>query len=232
MLNRFYPEKFGLTKGYLYEILATTMSTTTKQDFSPNTSCMGIRLSEDNFILIGPYPDTTTYRNLKANGLITLNFTDDIYLYALAALKTVNKTANTPILSNEYYAMKMIEKTSMPYIKSAWAVLFCKSIEEKEKIKVDGLGEVKITEFKLKVMNSLKLKESYKYFNRAENLALETIILATRLKIAKERNEKVLFASIFEKINEYINTIKRIDKNESALKAINTVEIYTNNLKN
>ncbi len=232
MMKKFYPEKFGLTKDNLYEILVTTMSIPSKKDSLPNTSCMGIRLSENNLISIGPYPDTTTCRNLKANGLITLNFTDDVYLYALAALKAPNKPIDIPLISLDCYDTKRIIKTPFPYIKSAWAALFCKSIEEKEKIKRDGLGEVNITEFKLKVLHGLKLKESYKYFNRAENLALEAVILATRLKIAKERNDKALFASILEKINEYVNTIKRIDKNENALKAINIVEKFIKTFMN
>ena len=72
----------------MYEILATTYSITEDgKEIKPNASCMGIRVLEDNQIQISPFSSTSTYRNLKKSSTIAINFVDDVYLYALAALK-------------------------------------------------------------------------------------------------------------------------------------------------
>ena len=65
-------------------------------------------------------------------------------------------------------------------------------------------------------------------FNRAENLALEAIILATRFKIAKENNNKELYIIYKNRIEEYIEKIKSFGENK---KALNAVRVILNFLK-
>lgn len=236
-------EELGLKFNYLYEILATTFSLDNKENkIIPNTSCMGIRLIDESTITMSPYPNTTTLKNLKQNGMITLNFVDDIYLYALAALKEINSTSHFVEFPPEFYSYYNIEisklkfnnlplkNISFPYLNKSWGVIFSEAHDEKKVIKEDGLGRVKLSEFILNIVSVEKLKESYKLFNRAENLALEIILLATRLKIVKENNNKPLFSEINDKIINYIENIKRFGKNEQAIKAINLVEEYIRSL--
>ncbi|MHA2128170.1 MAG: DUF447 family spectrin-like domain-containing protein, partial [Candidatus Hodarchaeales archaeon] len=73
-------------------------------------------------------------------------------------------------------------------------------------------------------------KPSYKLFNRAENLVLEIIILATRLKIAKNDENEPLISKILNKIRDHIKDVSRFGKNESAIKAIEIVNKYISNL--
>ena len=68
--------------------------------------------------------------------------------------------------------------------------------------------------------------DSYKYFNRAENLALEIIVLSTRLKVAKEKNNIIQIESIQKKIMENIENIERFGKNDSALKVADFIKLY------
>ena len=230
-------EELGLKFNYLYEILATTFSLKSKKkNMVPNTSCMGIRLINESVITLSPYPNTTTFKNLKEHRIITLNFVDDIYLYALAALKKINSNSHFVEFPSKYYNYYNIEENKLkfntllnlkiPYIKKSWGVIFCEVYDEKEIIKKDGLGKLKLSEFTLNVLSIEKLKESYKLFNRAENLALEIILLATRLKIVKEKSEVSLYNKINNKIINYIENVKRFGKNGRALKAINLVENY------
>ena len=71
-------QNLGLKNDYLYEILATTLSFRDKAIY-PNTSCMGIRI-RNNQIILKPYQNTKTYENLKTNSLICINFALSIYL--------------------------------------------------------------------------------------------------------------------------------------------------------
>ena len=240
------PKSIGLKEDYLYEVLATTFSIN-NNNIVPNTACMGIRLIDDSSIKLRPYPNTSTYKNLRSNKLITLNFVDDIYLYALASLKDLKRSKNIKIFPEEFYdfykiknkeIMKEVFKNHsyseivlLPYIKQAWAMIACVAIGEEQTVKDDELGESKVIEFTLSIVSCDKFNESFKIFNRAENLALETIILATKLKVAEEKKDKALVQKIEQKIEDFISEIQRFGKNISVLKVVEHVKDYIKNLK-
>lgn len=236
-------KELGLKFNHLYEVLATTYSQNNKKGkILPNTACMGIRLINDTIIKIVPYPDTITFKNLKENRYITINFVEDIYLYAIAALKAIDSNLHFKKFPTKYYNYfeihkylnepfkKESEEILIPYISKAWALILCRAIEEKQIIKKNGLGEIKVTEFKLKAISFNKFRESFKLFNRAENLVLEIVLLATRLKIAKEKNNNTLFHKIYERIIDNSEDIKRFGENERAIKALDFVNDYINKL--
>jgi len=222
----------GLEKDNLYEILATTYALDEKNnEIIPNMACMGIRIVDNDLIKISPYPNTTTYKNLKSNKFLAINFVSDVSLYALAALKELPSEFKE--LPEDYYNYKEISENNVriPYIKEAWAILYGEVVRESQKIKKNGLGEVNLTEFTIKIFNFEKIRDSFNFFNRAENFALEAIILATRLKVAKEKNDQKLFNSIYKEILDYSEDIKRFGQNKAALKAINIVLNFVEHLK-
>lgn len=229
----FDPKKFGLKRNYLYEIIATSYSIIEDGTaIKPNASCMGIRLIENNKLQIKPFYTTSTYRNLKSNSIITLNFNDDVYLYALAALKEPNSPIGLVEFPIGYYEFKYLKSLSMdvPYIKNSWAILTCKVFKEIQEIKRDDIGETKFPQFSLDVISSEIFQASHNLFNRAENLALEAIISTTRLKVAKNNNDKPLFSKILTKIKENIENINRFSKNDKAIKTIELVNNYISKL--
>lgn len=228
-------QDFGLKEGNLYEIIATTYSITKNgKEIKPNASCMGIRMIEGGQIQISPFYSTITYKNLKDYSTIAINFVDDVYLYALAALKEPDSSISLTDFPSKYYDFKYLESRTMdiPYIKEAWGILIGEVSQEYQNTKTDDLGEVIIPIFKLDVIFTEKLQETHKLFNRAENLALEAIILATRLKIAKKNQNQVLLSKIHEKIKDLIENIERFGKNKRAQKTIYLVDKYISNLIN
>ena len=230
----FDPKYFGLKKDYLYEVIVTSYSITNGGTaIKPNASCMGIKLVENNKIQITPFYTTSTYQNLKSNSVITLNFIDDVYLYALAALKDPKSPIGLVEFPFEYYEFKYLEFLSMdvPYIKNSWAILTCKVFKEFQEIKIDDLGEIMVPRFSLDVISSELFQASHKLFNRAENLALEVIISTTRLKIAKDNGNKPLFSKILNKIRETIKDINRFGKNEKAIKTVELINDYISKLR-
>jgi len=228
-------QDFGLKEGNLYEIIATTYSISKNgKEIKPNASCMGIRMIEGEQIQISPFYNTITYKNLKEYSTIAINFVDDVYLYALAALKEPDSPINLTDFPSKYFDFTYLESRAMdvPYIKKAWGILIGEVSHEFQKTKNDDLGEVIVPVFKLNVIFTEKLRETHKLFNRAENLALEVIILATRLKIARENQNQVLFSKIYGKINDYMENLERFCKNKNALKTISLVNKYISSLMN
>jgi hypothetical protein len=193
---------------------------------------MGIRLVENNRIQIKPFYTTSTYQNLKNNSIITLNFVEDVYLYALAALKDPNSQIGLDEFPPEYYAFQPLASLNMdiPYIKNSWGILTCRVFKEIQEIKRDDIGETMVPVFSLEVISSELLRSSYKLFNRAENLALEIIILATRLKIAKDNEDEDLHTKIYSKIMDHFKDIKRFGKNKQVIRTIELVNKFISKL--
>jgi len=236
----------GLEKDYLYEVLATTISID-KKLIVPNTACMGVRLVDKKLIKIWPYPNTTTYKNIESSKFLILNFIDDVYLYALTSLKGSNTSESVGALSEKdynYYTlgvkdeykdfarrMTSTDSIQLPYLKQAWAIIICVATNKNQILREDDFGKLKLMELNLTVISYLKFKESFKLYNRAENLTLETILLATKLNVAIEKKEKALIKTIKEKIEENISNVQRFGKNVSALKAIEYVKDYIKGLE-
>ena len=62
-------------------------------------------------------------------------------------------------------------------------------------------------------------------------IALETIILATKLNVAKEKKDNTLIRTIKNKIKENVIEINRFGKNLSALKTIEYIQNYIRGLE-
>jgi uncharacterized protein len=65
--------------------IVETVTTTINPDGSVNCAAMGVEWGDD-VIVIKPFPSTRTLRNLRATGAAVVNLTDDILLFAQAAL--------------------------------------------------------------------------------------------------------------------------------------------------
>jgi hypothetical protein len=66
-------------------LIVETITTTINPDATVNCAAMGVEWSDD-VIVIKPYRATRTLRNLQATGSAVVNLTDDILLFAQAAL--------------------------------------------------------------------------------------------------------------------------------------------------
>ena len=87
-----------------------------------------------------------------------------------------------------------------------------------------------MTEFRLKVLISEKIKESFNLFNRADNLVIESIILATRIKVVKAESDLNLYTKLLNQLTANIENIERFGGNKKALKAMDLVNKYVETL--
>jgi uncharacterized protein len=66
-------------------VIIETLVTSTSADGAVNFAPMGVEWEEDALVL-KPFLETTTFRNLSATGAAVVNLTDDVRLFARAAL--------------------------------------------------------------------------------------------------------------------------------------------------
>jgi hypothetical protein len=67
----------------IIETIITTLDATGAANFAP----MGVEWGEDS-IVVKPFLETTTFRNLQATGVAVVNLTDDVLLFARAAISS------------------------------------------------------------------------------------------------------------------------------------------------
>ena len=74
---------FKLLKPYL--VIVETIVTTVAEDGTVNCASMGVEWGEDAVVL-KPFLDTTTYRNVVATRAAVVNLIDDVRVFARAAI--------------------------------------------------------------------------------------------------------------------------------------------------
>jgi uncharacterized protein len=70
-------------RGVIIETIITTMDAAGAINFAP----MGVEWGEEE-IVVKPFLETTTFRNLRATGEAVINLTDDVLLFARAAISS------------------------------------------------------------------------------------------------------------------------------------------------
>ena len=225
-------KEFGINENELYETIGTTISYSNKMKV-PNAAPIGIRIINDDLIQVKSYSLSQTHQNIKENKVIAFNLIEDVHQFALASLKNENNTDLKGIPENQFLYFTLNDDDQaleIPYLKNSWGVVFCNLYNEREVNSKDTLGRIIASEFQFKVLETKKLKESFKIFNRAENLVLEVIILTTRIKIAKENKNEKEFSKINEKIQNYISLIEKLSNNKKITKTVKHIKTFINSL--
>ncbi len=216
-------ELFGINFNRLYEAIAVTLTKLEKEKIIlPNSACMGVKFLDNNTFQMTPYLETDTYKNLIKFTYVSINFVDNIYFYAQAALLGENLGQTKREFPDSYYDFK----DEIPYLKESWGVIFGKLNEHKIITKATHLGENNVLQANFKIIDFIKIQESFHLKNRAENLALESIILATRLKIAVKKENKEMYEKIYDKILYYNEQIKNFAKNDKAIETMDFIVSY------
>ncbi len=216
-------ELFGINFNRLYEAIAVTLTKLEKEKIIlPNSACMGVKFLDNNTFQMTPYLETDTYKNLIKFTYVSINFVDNIYFYAQAALLGENLGQTKREFPDSYYDFK----DEIPYLKESWGVIFGKLNEHKIITKATHLGENNVLQANFKIIDFIKIQESFHLKNRAENLALESIILATRLKIAVKKENKEMYEKIYDKILYYNEQIKDFAKNDNAIETMDFIMNY------
>lgn len=216
-------ELFGINFNRLYEAIAVTLTKLEKEKIIiPNSACMGVKFLDNNTFQMTPYLETDTYKNLIKFPYVSINFVDKINFYAQAALLG----ENSGLTEREFPDSSYDFKDEIPYLKESWGVIFGELDEHKIITKATHLGENNVLQANFKIIDFIKIRESFHLKNRAENLTLESIILATRLKIAVKKENKEMYEKIYDKILYYNEQIKNFAKNDKAIETMDFIVSY------
>jgi hypothetical protein len=141
----------------IIESIITTLDSQGAINFAP----MGVEWGED-VIVVKPFLETTTFRNIQATGAAVVNLTDDVLLFAQAAI------------SNPQYPAGPATVIRGAVLEAAcsWRELEVRSID----------ATPPRSRIETRVVHHGKRRE-FLGFNRARNAVLETAILSTRLHL-------------------------------------------------
>jgi hypothetical protein len=150
-----------LPDGKLLEGIVTTVGS----DGSPHIAPMGpIVNAEFSGLLLRPYCTSTTYRNLKRTGEGVLHVTDDVELFARAAVGELNELP------------RMFDAKSVRGVILAdacrWYAFRVVSIDDQQER----------TEIAAKVVDQGTIRDFFG-FNRAKHAVIEAAILVTRISL-------------------------------------------------
>jgi uncharacterized protein len=150
---------FKLLKSYF--VIVETIVTTVAEDGTVNCASMGVEWGE-GAVVLKPFLDTTTYRNLVATRAAVVNLVDDVRVFARAAI------------SNPQYA-------TVPAASVHGVVLAdCCSWREVEVRAIDSTPPRSRIEA---AVVHRGVRREFIGFNRARHAVLEAAIYATRLHL-------------------------------------------------
>jgi hypothetical protein len=160
----------------IIESIVTTMDQSGAVNFAP----MGVEWGEETIVL-KPFLETTTFRNLKATGVAVVNLTDDVLLFAQSAIASP-QFPWTPALAVRGAVLEAA---------CSWRELQASAIDD--------------TPPRSRIESSVVHRGSQRDFigfNRARHAVLEAAILATRthlLPAGQIRDELARLAVLVEK---------------------------------
>jgi hypothetical protein len=140
----------------IIESIVTTLDEQGKANFAP----MGVTIG-DGEILIRPYTDSATYRNLVATGAAVVNLTDNCRLFAESAI------------SSPQFPTFPAESVTGVVLTDACSYYECRVS--------DADTTSQRATFRCKIAKKGVLRE-FIGFNRAKNAIIEATILATRIR--------------------------------------------------
>jgi len=172
-------KKLGLKKNWIYEVVVTT---------GKSAAPMGFWTPDFERVMLRVYKTSGTYRNILHERKFAINFVEDVAVFYYSLFK------------KEKLRFKKIKNSDAPVLANvkSWILL--------EAVDVHDLGDsVEIT---AKIKKS-KISKNTRLINRAEFLALECMIKATKRGAKKpeileycEKIKKVAPKSEYEKIVE------------------------------
>lgn len=212
-----------------------------------NSAAMGIRFMDDYSAYISPYSATDTYKILHqsiANNderkRFSVNFPDNVSLFARAALKGTNAGQKIEEIASDLLLIE--EESDISLLADSRYVLLCELVGELKDFKLDASEILKeynnsltrkqySARFEINILKRYKSKNNFQPFNRGDNLALEAITLASKLPVyanSKKHGDKTF--DLLSRIRYYEKEIRRFSANKNALDACNIIDDFINKI--
>jgi hypothetical protein len=154
----------------IIESILTTMHADGTTNFAP----MGVEWGEDR-IVIKPFLDTTTFRNLRATGNAVVNLTDDVLVFASAAISNPQFAAFPAAVVHG-----MVLEVACSWVELTVLSIGATTPRPRIEARVVHRG----------------FRRQFLGFNRARNAVLEAAILATRIHLIDRHEIEGAFARL------------------------------------
>jgi uncharacterized protein len=155
-------------------VIIETIVTTVDPNGSINFAPMGVEWGDDTIVL-KPFLETTTFRNLSATGVAVVNLTDDVMLFAQGAV-------SSPQFPSHPAA---VVKGVVLEAACSWRELQVSTVDDKPPR----------SRIEARVVHR-GVKREFIGFNRARNAVLEAAILATRTHLLPAEQIREEFARL------------------------------------
>jgi uncharacterized protein len=155
-------------------VIIETIVTTVEPNGSINFAPMGVEWG-DEIIVLKPFLETTTFRNLSATGMAVVNLTDDVMLFAQGAVSSP-QFPSTPAA---------VVKGVVLEAACSWRELRVKTVD----------ASPPRSRIEAQVVHR-GVKREFIGFNRARHAVLEAAILATRTHLLPAEQIREEFARL------------------------------------
>lgn len=200
-----------------------------------NTSAMGVRFGLKGEIYLRPYPDTDTFELLTNSEVdfLTVNFTDDVESFALAALSGIH--AGHDVEEIDHSALVIHEDYA--FLKNSQTVILGKIRTRNQqtqlnysKTSFDHLNlvtsEFSVT-FQIDRVKAFQSSTAPQPVNRGDNLALEAVVYASKIPtMQKQPNSHQKIHELVDKIRGFLYDIRRFSASKRALTVCNMIDNF------
>ena len=207
---------FLVKLNWLYEAIVTTYKINpSNEKIKYNAAPMGVIFQDKEHLIIRPYLNTNTLKNIQYFKCAGINFTNNIFLFYKSAIKKSDLTINDFIESKE-------RKT--PLLKDSKIRFEVVS----EKINVNKNENRATVHFKIGAFEDVD--STIDLYSRGYFAALESIIHFTRVNILMEQDPEK-GKKLIQKILDYNVFIKRVYPNSDLEKITNEIVFKINKMQ-
>lgn len=191
MENQF--SKLGFAPGLIVETVVSTYN----PNRQPTAAPMGVTLDEDGRLVIRPFTDTQTFKNLQSRRQCTVNLTADPRIFFHAAFK-----GKKPCIGIPPDRFEKAEKVDAPWLRGVDAYL------EASVVDIQGEDRKRATVF-CRVKKIQTLNSGPKAYCRATFALIESIIHATRIVFLLKDGKKAEAGRLLALIAHYRRLVGR-----------------------
>jgi len=212
-------EDLGFAKGIIFETIVSTYSS----QGSPNIAAMGVLQLDSENIMIRIYKSSKTYNNLVSRRCAIINLSSDAALFYKSAIK--DSYVRDEISLDLFKKGDLVDA---PELKRADATIevILSDIKDLDSERAEVYLKTKL----IKIRNYFP-----RVYTRAFSAIIESVILATRIRLLSVGNEsqKKKASKMKEKIKEFEEIVKRTAPNSEydniMFDLINKIETWLGN---
>lgn len=185
--------EMGFEADVWYEVIVSTYS----EGRQPHAAAMGCSAIDDMHVVLKPFKNTTTYRNLIETGQAVLNLTHEPELFYSAVFRKELK----------FQPGEMVESPALVGA-DGWVEIRVQQTNLLDDLRAEVYAEA---------VHCKKLFKNARPYSRVEHALLESLIHYTRVLVFAQTEKHQEAVKLVGKIMEYVALVKRLSRKPSHL---------------